>query len=111
MTEDVEAAWELLAPHFLLEASNYAQWSSTDTPMSGPAGIVPPTLEDLRSGGKYVVVTPEECVELVRGYSPDTILTVHPLVAGLDPEVGWSSLHLFAEKVLPAIRELDDVHV
>ena len=50
------------------------------------------------------MVTPDEAIEIVRGYAPDTIITLHPLVAGLDPDVGWKSLHLFAEQVLPALR-------
>ena len=107
VTDDVDSAWEVLAPHFLLEAGNYARWSSTDTPMSGPAGVTPPTIEELRTGGRYLVVTPDEAIELVQGYSPDTIITLHPLVAGLDPEVGWASLNLFAERVLPFIREME----
>jgi alkanesulfonate monooxygenase SsuD/methylene tetrahydromethanopterin reductase-like flavin-dependent oxidoreductase (luciferase family) len=107
VTEDVDAAWEVLAPHFLLEAANYAAWSSTDTPTSGPTGTKPPTVDELRAGGKYVVVTPDQAIELVRSYHPNTIITVHPLVAGLDPEIGWASLNLFAETVLPVIRELD----
>jgi len=107
VTDDVDAAWEVLAPHFLLESGNYAAWSKTDTPMSGPTGTVPPTVEELRAGGKYVVVTPEEAIDLVRGYTPDTIITVHPLVAGLDPEHGWRTLDLFAERVLPVIREIN----
>jgi alkanesulfonate monooxygenase SsuD/methylene tetrahydromethanopterin reductase-like flavin-dependent oxidoreductase (luciferase family) len=107
VTENVEKAWELLSPHFLLEAANYASWSSTDTPTSGPTGVKPPSLEDLKSGGRYVVATPEEVIELVRSYHPETIITLHPLVAGLDPAIGWSSLDLFAERVLPAIRQMD----
>jgi alkanesulfonate monooxygenase SsuD/methylene tetrahydromethanopterin reductase-like flavin-dependent oxidoreductase (luciferase family) len=107
VTQDVEGAWEVLAPHVLAEAANYANWSSTDTPTSGPVGTRQPSLEDLRAGGRYVVVTPDEATEIVRGYPPDTIVTVHPLVAGLDPEIGWESLRLFAHKVLPAIREID----
>lgn len=107
VTEDVDAAWEILAPHFLLEAGNYARWSSTDTPNSGPTGTIAPTIEELRAGGKYVVVTPDEAIDLVQTFLPDTIITLHPLVAGLDPEVGWASLHLFAERVLPVIRAMD----
>jgi alkanesulfonate monooxygenase SsuD/methylene tetrahydromethanopterin reductase-like flavin-dependent oxidoreductase (luciferase family) len=110
VTEDVDAAWEALAPHALLESGNYAAWSKTDTPTSGPTGVVPPTLDELKAGGKYVVVTPEEAVELVHTFTPDTIITLHPLVAGLDPEVGWSSLNLFAERVLPVIREINASH-
>lgn len=105
VTDDVERAWATLAPHLVAEATNYASWSSTDTPTSGPMGITPPTLEDLRAGGRYVVATPDEAVDIVRGFTPDTIVTLHPLVAGLDPAVGWESLHLFADRVLPAIRE------
>jgi alkanesulfonate monooxygenase SsuD/methylene tetrahydromethanopterin reductase-like flavin-dependent oxidoreductase (luciferase family) len=105
VTEDVERAWETLAPHLVAEATNYTTWSSTDTPTSGPLGVKPPTLDDLRVGGRYVIATPDEAVDIVRGYTPDTIITLHPLVAGLDPNVGWESLRLFAEQVLPAIRE------
>jgi hypothetical protein len=107
VTEDVDKAWEVLAPHLVAEATNYTTWSSTDTPTSGPLGIKPPSLEDLRAGGRYVVATPDEAVDIVRGYTPDTIITVHPLVAGLDPAVGWESLRLFADRVLPAIRQRD----
>ena len=95
--------------HVVAEATNYVHWSSTDTPTSGPLGVKVPTLEDLRAGGRYLVVTPDEAIDIVRGFAPDTILTLHPLVAGLEPEVGWQSLHLFAERVLPAIREMGGV--
>jgi len=71
---------------------------------------VPPSIDDLRAGGKYLVMTPDEAIERIKGYSPDTIITLHPLVAGLDPQVGWASLNLFAETVLPFIRGLDATH-
>jgi len=107
VTDDVEAAWEILTPHFMLEVGNYAAWGKSDKPASGPHGDTQQSAEQLRAGGKYIVVTPEEAIELVGKYPPDTIITLHPLVTGLDPEVGWASLHLFAEKVLPVIREID----
>jgi alkanesulfonate monooxygenase SsuD/methylene tetrahydromethanopterin reductase-like flavin-dependent oxidoreductase (luciferase family) len=106
VTEDVDRAWEVLGPHVVAESTNYVHWSSSDTPTSGPFGVKLPTLDDLRAGGRYLVVTPDEAVEAVRSYSPDTIITLHPLVAGLDPKVGWESLRLFAERVLPAIRQV-----
>jgi alkanesulfonate monooxygenase SsuD/methylene tetrahydromethanopterin reductase-like flavin-dependent oxidoreductase (luciferase family) len=109
VAEDVERAWTVLAPHVVAEATNYVHWSSTDTPTSGPLGTKVPSLEDLRAGGRYLVVTPDEAIEIVRSFSPDTILTLHPLVAGLDPDVGWESLRLFAERVLPTIRKLTPV--
>lgn len=105
VTNDVERAWEELSPHLVAEATNYTTWSSTDTPTSGPLGVKPPTLEDLRAGGRYVVATPDDAIQIIGGYPRDTIITLHPLVAGLDPDVGWESLRLFSERVLPEIRE------
>ena len=105
VTENVEEAWEVLGPHAIAEATNYTTWGKTDKPASGPLGVTAPSLDDLRSGGRYVVATPDEAIDIVRGYTPDTIITLHPLVAGLDPAVGWESLRLFADRVLPVIRE------
>ena len=47
-----------------------------------------------------LIVTPEECVDLVR---INGAVVLHPLIGGLDPEVGWESLELVANKVIPAL--------
>jgi hypothetical protein len=44
------------------------------------------------------VVTPEECVDLGRQFGS---VALHPLMGGMPFELGWSSLELFAGKVLP----------
>jgi hypothetical protein len=44
------------------------------------------------------VVTPEECVAIA---ATEGTLAFKPLVGGMDPDVGWEGLHLFADKVLP----------
>jgi hypothetical protein len=31
-------------------------------------------------------------------------VVIKPLIGGLDPDVAWSSLELFASKVLPALE-------
>lgn len=105
VTRDVEEAWRTVGPHLLSEASSYAAWSSTDTPASGPVGAHPTSIDELRDGGRYVIATPDEAIEIVRRYTPETIVTVHPLVAGLNPEIGWESLRLFTQYVLPVIRQ------
>jgi hypothetical protein len=56
--------------------------------------------DDLRASGTYAVVTPDECIDLVRANGG---LTVHPLMGGLDPDLAWSSLELLASKVLPVV--------
>ena len=50
----------------------------------------------------YEVVTPEEAIDLVRVRGG---VSFKPLMGGLDPDLGWESLHLFEAKVLPALRD------
>ena len=58
------------------------------------------TLEAVKSTGTYAVVTPQECVAMLR---ENVSCMFHPLLAGLDPEIGFESLRLFVEKVLPEV--------
>lgn len=48
-----------------------------------------------------MIVTPDECVDLARQHEE---LSFHPLMGGLDPELAWASLELFAARVLPRLR-------
>ena len=48
----------------------------------------------------YRVVTPEEGAEIARR---EGAITFKPLVGGLEPDVGWAGLELFAAKVLPQL--------
>jgi alkanesulfonate monooxygenase SsuD/methylene tetrahydromethanopterin reductase-like flavin-dependent oxidoreductase (luciferase family) len=99
---DPESAWTALAPHLLHETNSYGAWLAA----AGTGAQYRPVanLAELRAGGTYRVVTPEECVELARGLGADGQLEFHPLVGGLDPEIGWASLRLVEKEVLPALR-------
>jgi alkanesulfonate monooxygenase SsuD/methylene tetrahydromethanopterin reductase-like flavin-dependent oxidoreductase (luciferase family) len=102
VAEDPEKAWIELAPHALHETNAYAKWSAA---VPGASPYQP--LEDvdaLKQLGIYAVVTPDECVQMARTMDPRSQLIFKPLMAGLDPEVGWRSLQLFADKVLPALQ-------
>ena len=59
------------------------------------------TEEDVRRSGVYRVVTPSECKAIAEQYGR---VLLHPLMGGIDPELGWASLRLFADEVLPRIR-------
>ncbi|WP_051054218.1 hypothetical protein [Frankia sp. QA3] len=102
MSDDPERAWARIAPHALHETNSYAQWLA-----SAGGGVYRPA-EDadvLRAGGSYVVVTPQECVTLLTTLRQpgNDVVALHPLRGGLDPRLGWESLELFADKVLPAL--------
>ncbi len=106
VSHDPEALWEKLAPHALHETNGYSKWYAE----TGTAGPYQP-IEDanvLRESGLYHVVTPEQCIALCQELGDNGWMFVHPLLSGLDPELGWQSLKLLAEEVIPVLGEGHD---
>ncbi|MFD7663321.1 LLM class flavin-dependent oxidoreductase [Streptomyces sp. NPDC059788] len=100
VSEDPDRAWAEYGGHLLHEARTYASWQS-----AGVESAVRSAAEDaeaLRREGIYRIVTPEECVRLA-GEAGSLIL--HPLCGGMPVDEGWRSVHLFAERVLPHLKE------
>ncbi len=97
VSDDPDRDWARIAPHAMHDTNEYARWiggrRGTFAPVDDP--------DELRRSGQYKVVTPDECVELARQAGA---LAFKPLVGGLDPEVGWEGLQLFADKVLPRLQ-------
>ena len=101
VTEDPDRTWAELGPHALHEANGYGRWAAA---VPGASPFRPATsVEELRHSGQYAVVTPDECVALARDLDQRSALQLKPLVGGLDPDLGWRSLELFADRVLPAL--------
>ncbi len=102
VTDDPERTWAKLGPHALHDARVYAGWAAA-------AGLPHPAAEALQDAralaatGQYQVVTPDECVRLAASLTEEQRIVLHPLLGGVDPEVGWSSLELFAGSVLPRL--------
>jgi alkanesulfonate monooxygenase SsuD/methylene tetrahydromethanopterin reductase-like flavin-dependent oxidoreductase (luciferase family) len=96
VAHDPDRAWAQIAPHALHETNAYAAWTA------GTQGIsVYTRFEDadaLRASGRYAVLTPDECAELLR---TSGTLRLHPLMGGLSPELAWESLELIANEVVP----------
>jgi alkanesulfonate monooxygenase SsuD/methylene tetrahydromethanopterin reductase-like flavin-dependent oxidoreductase (luciferase family) len=100
VAEDPDAYWEILGPHALHELQSYGRWAEFD--VGSPYGGID-DIAAARATGFYRVLTPDECVELARTLPPEAGLIFKPLIGGLAPEHAWSSLELFASKVLPAL--------
>ncbi len=97
---DPDAAWERLGPFLLHDARAYAEWNvGAAKPLPGSVVDVR-TVEDVRVAGRYRVYTPDEAVEHVRA---GELLVLHPLCGGTPPDLGWSTLHLVADEVLPRL--------
>ncbi|MGA7416960.1 MAG: LLM class flavin-dependent oxidoreductase [Acidimicrobiales bacterium] len=94
VSDDPDRDWARIAPHAMHDNNEYAKWiGGRKGAFSASAGP-----DELRASGPYRVVTPDECLAIAATH--DT-LTFKPLVGGLDPEIGWEGLQLFADKVLP----------
>lgn len=99
VSEDPEATWARIGEHLLHDARGYAGWH-TEAGLDAAALGYGDSIDDLRRGPMYAVLTPDECIDLLR---QRPALCVHPLCGGLPPEVGWETLHLIATKVQPAL--------
>lgn len=99
IAEDVDRAWEQIGPFMLHDARMYASWLQDTAAASKSTAL---TIDALRAeGGAYRVLTPDEAVDYVRTHGS---LGLHPLCGGCPPELAWETLHLVAERVLPALR-------
>lgn len=99
VAEDVDRAWERIGPFMLHDARVYAEWIGDGQAASKSTA---PTIAALRAeGGPYRVFTPEQAVDYIQTYGS---LALHPLCGGCPPELAWETLHLVADKVLPAVR-------
>jgi alkanesulfonate monooxygenase SsuD/methylene tetrahydromethanopterin reductase-like flavin-dependent oxidoreductase (luciferase family) len=96
VAEDPDREWDRIARHALHDSNEYARWIGDRRgpfqPVSGP--------DELRRTGTYRVVTADECLEIAKS---EGAIAFKPLVGGLDPDVGWAGLELFASRVLPSL--------
>jgi alkanesulfonate monooxygenase SsuD/methylene tetrahydromethanopterin reductase-like flavin-dependent oxidoreductase (luciferase family) len=100
LAEDVERGWEQMAPHFLHETNAYGAWQAQDDVASPYRSV--DDIDELRAGGGYAVLTPDELVDELRA-APFPFAFFHPLCGGMPLELAWSSLRLFEHKVLPQL--------
>jgi len=101
VSHDPDAIWNRWGEQMLYDAQVYESWQGPENSKSSwrtPADSV----DDLRASANYAIVTPAECVELVR---TNGAAVLHPLVAGIDPSVGWETLELVVSEVMPALAE------
>ena len=102
--EDPEAGWAEIGPHALHYVRSYASWSSSPKVSSSPMHGMD-SIEAIRASGIIRVLTPDETAVLARTKQVGLL----PLIAGLRPEIGWRSLELFVNKVLPQLKPATEV--
>ena len=88
----------------LCEAQTYASFQ-TPGQHSTP-NVRATSVDDLKASPQYVVGTPDEVLARLREVPAQGGIVFNPLAGGLPSALAWSSLELFAAKVLPRLRAL-----
>jgi alkanesulfonate monooxygenase SsuD/methylene tetrahydromethanopterin reductase-like flavin-dependent oxidoreductase (luciferase family) len=103
VTHDPEAAWARVGPNLLHAANSYARWIAASA--QGTSVWYPPigSVDDLRAGGAYRIVTPADCVDIAQELGTEGHLILRPLFGGMEPADAWESLELFENEVLPKL--------
>ena len=105
VTEDPERTWATIGEHLLYDAATYASWQGRGQRSQVKAEAA--TVDELRAGGVYQVLTPDEVVALAGELGRGGTITLHPLAGGIPPSVAEEGLDLVARKVLPDLRGPD----
>ena len=105
--EDPDQFWALHGHHLFADAEGYRafQPAGDDRPAGARSSFVHSdarTVDELRAEGVYVVATPDELVRRVNDGELG-LITNHPLCGGMPIDVGWESLRLIGERVLPVV--------
>jgi len=98
VADDPEALWARIGPNMLHDAQTYASWQYPD--QRSVWHVEATCIADLKASGQFEVLTPDECIGLVRSKG---MATLHPLCGGIDPAIGWETLELVVNKVMPAL--------
>jgi alkanesulfonate monooxygenase SsuD/methylene tetrahydromethanopterin reductase-like flavin-dependent oxidoreductase (luciferase family) len=106
LSEDIEAGWRDILPHAVHVSTSYAAWASQTGMHRSPFHGLD-TAEAMRAAGVFQVWTPDQLLDYIAGIPSHTALGFQPLLGGLPPEIGWSSLRLL-KQVMPKIRALQD---
>jgi alkanesulfonate monooxygenase SsuD/methylene tetrahydromethanopterin reductase-like flavin-dependent oxidoreductase (luciferase family) len=99
VSTDPDATWERIGPHVLHELHAYGEFGRAAGEEHHPY-LAFADATAAREAGLVAVYTPEECVEHVRS---GHLALVKPLIGGCPPDVGWETLHLLVDEVLPKL--------
>jgi alkanesulfonate monooxygenase SsuD/methylene tetrahydromethanopterin reductase-like flavin-dependent oxidoreductase (luciferase family) len=98
LAEHPDAAWRELGPYFLHETNAYGAWQAT----AHVEATYRPyrDVEELRAGGKYRILTPDEYTAELEASGNLAFALLHPMVGGIPPDLAWRHLRLFEERFL-----------
>jgi hypothetical protein len=101
VSDDPDRTWAEIGPHLLYDATVYASWQPEGQRSAVHSDAK--TVAALRAEGKYLILTPDECVERARAQGAFAATVLFPLCGGIPPKLAWPGLELFANEVMPKL--------
>lgn len=96
ISEDPTECWRRIGDYLIYDAVAYGEWRHPTR--RAYAESFARNVEELRTEGKYRILTPEQALQTIRETGS---LHLAPLAGGVPIDIGWSSLRLFEQKVQP----------
>lgn len=101
IAEDVEQGWSDVGDFVANDRRSYGTWAADAGLVTGHRRVTDE--HGLRDDPEYRVVTPEQCVEVIRDLGQHGTMPFNPMMGGVPPRIAQESLELFAQRVLPAL--------
>ena len=92
-----------MAPYILHECNSYGRWVATENPEAQFQYHEVTDVAPLLQSGLYPILRPEAALAEIERRGPNGAISLHPLISGLPPEIGWEQLEYFERWVMPRI--------
>lgn len=96
VSEDPDRTWDAIGEYAMYDATSYHSWQSGAH--DNAVALAATSVDDLKASGMWQVLTPDECVALGRRTGA---VPLHPLMGGIPFDLGWESLQLYVDRVMP----------
>jgi alkanesulfonate monooxygenase SsuD/methylene tetrahydromethanopterin reductase-like flavin-dependent oxidoreductase (luciferase family) len=101
VSQDPDRDWARLQPFIAHEIDSYRAWVAQSGDQDNAFSFM--DMGAVRDSGIYPILEPEAAAEYAQARGVDGDLTLHPLIGGLDPAVGWELLGAFERHMLPGL--------
>ena len=103
VSDDPDATWAQVAPYAAHDMNEYGRWAEESGTITGYEKIADP--DALRKFGMHLVMTPQQCIDMVAAAGDQSTFMLHPMMGGVPPTLAWENLRTIETKVLPFIRQ------
>ena len=105
VSDNPDQSWQQMAPYILHETNSYGRWQQQGNMASQYVEM--DDIEPLKATGLYPILNAADAIDYIHSLGANGLVSLHPLISGLDPSIGWAQLEAFAREVLPVIRATD----